>query len=562
MSRKRSKYLSMMLALSLFTSAAAGCGTESGSTGETTPPSQPTASASGGQGEPDKSPITFSMYIPYKWYDHKWDTDIAKYITEQTGVTMDFQIAPVDNGYEKLDMMIASASLPDMVLVDLGNPTRTKLEQGGLVVSIDELCEKGGSDELKKNIGDFSLNWFKTDDGNTYVIPNFVATPEMMKTGEGIESNYVYGVREDMYKAVGSPDTSTPEGFIQMLKDVKEKFPEVDGKSLIPFLFTDPGKWSEPFDGTIAGGFNASYLPAEEDYLNAFRPVFVTENFKEACKFVNTLVREGLAPKEYYTYKPEQIKELKVQGRVFCIAGHSAGDTFTAVNDYVNANPEARYVPIEYPRNSKGEEPRLVPSNVGTGWNACLVTTKCKDIKRAAQFLTYTTSEAGDTAVNWGVEGVHYTGIGEDGVPVYKQEVLDARANDYAKVFQNQMGFDSLWLFGTSFAKFNQLAVATRDDAQKQRYEMSNKYAVLDVWFNDNNLKPDATSPEGLLYQKLSQDIKARALPKILLANTDEEFEKEWNNMVEKINSEPGLQAAYDKVMEIANENYNRINGQ
>ncbi|MDF2987093.1 MAG: transporter substrate-binding protein [Eubacterium sp.] len=564
MSKKLSKILCLLLVFTVIVSFAAACGSSGQSVQSTAGTSESSSQASTNEVKADdNSPITFSMYIPYKWYDHKWDTDIAKTITEKTGVTVDLQVSPVDNGYEKLDMMIASDSLPDLVLVDLANAARTKMEQGNLAVSIEELCEKAGTDELRNNIGDFSMNWFKNADGKTYVVPNFVATPETMKTGKDIESNYVYGVREDMYKAVGSPDTSTVEGFTKMLKDVKAKFPEIDGKSIIPFLFTDPGAgWSDQFDGAIAGGFNANYLPTEEDYLKNYEFPFLKPNYKEAVKFVNGLVREGLSPKEYYTYKTEQVKELATQGRLFCIAGHSSGGIFTQTNDFVKAHPEAKYVPIEYPRNSKGEEPRLTPGNAGTGWNGTLVTKKCKDVARAAKFLTFTSSEEGDTIVNWGVKGVHYTDIGADGLPTFTQEVLDARKNDYAKSFQNKMGFDSLWLFGTSFTKFSKLSTATRDDAQKARYEMSNKYAELDVWFTDNNIKPDATSPEGLLLKKITEDIKARTLPKLFLAKSDADFDKEWNNMAEKINSEPGLKTLYAKVMEIANSNYTKFKAQ
>ena len=55
----------------------------------------------------------------------------------------------------------------------------------------------------------------------------------MRKYGN-IPSNQVYMVRKDMYEALGKPDMTTPEGFVNTLVAAKEKFPDVDGSPLIP----------------------------------------------------------------------------------------------------------------------------------------------------------------------------------------------------------------------------------------------------------------------------------------------------------------------------------------
>ena len=38
-----------------------------------------------------------------------------------------------------------------------------------------------------------------------------------------------------MYEALGKPDMTTPEGFLNALRAAKAKFPTVNGQSLIPF---------------------------------------------------------------------------------------------------------------------------------------------------------------------------------------------------------------------------------------------------------------------------------------------------------------------------------------
>jgi len=511
----------------------------------------------------DKTPITFTMYIPYKWWQRKWETtDIGKYVTEKTGVSFEFIITPVDNGGEKLDLMIASDSLPDMVLIDIGAAQRKKLEDAEMVYSIEELCNAAGSEQLKENVGKTVMEWYRNkNNGKSYVIPNFVSTEQELNNDPSvtIENRYGWSARADIYKAIGSPDTSTVEGFINALKLAKQKFPEVDGKPLIPFIFNDyQPNWHEVFDAVICGSFDASSFPNEDDAFNNFRFPFTLDKYKEAVKFVNTLIREGLAPKEYYAYKSEQVGELVASGRVFVIAGHNEGDIYKRyANLYLEKNPEAGYVGIEPPRNSKGDKPKFNAA-VGLGWNTTLVSKKCKDVARAAKFITWASSEEGNSVFEWGVPGLHYTEI-KDGVPVYTQEVIDARKNKYGEIFQDKMGFDCFWFFGYKGAKEKLVKAMLRDDFTKSRYAVANKYSyVVPLWQRIEGFGFEPDSPESLLEKKAYEEIRGRALPKMFLAKDDATFEKEWNDMVNKINSLPGLNNYYQEVMKRTKQKYEK----
>jgi len=68
--------------------------------------------------------------------------------------------------------------------------------------------------------------------------------------------------------------------------------------------------------------------------------------------------------------------------------------------------------------------------------------------------------------------------------------------------------------------------------------------------------EPD--SPESLLEKKAYEEIRGRALPKMFLAKDDATFEKEWNDMVNKINSLPGLNNYYQEVMKRTKQKYEK----
>ena len=67
------------------------------------------------------------------------------------------------------------------------------------------------------------------NDGKLYGLPGFFVTGEGSQNG-----TQSYNVRADIYEALGSPDMSTPDKFIEALKLFKEKYPTIDGKKTIP----------------------------------------------------------------------------------------------------------------------------------------------------------------------------------------------------------------------------------------------------------------------------------------------------------------------------------------
>ena len=59
--------------------------------------------------------VTLDWYVNYSWYATPWgENAVSKKITEETGVNINF-ITPIGNETEKLNALIASDSLPDLI---------------------------------------------------------------------------------------------------------------------------------------------------------------------------------------------------------------------------------------------------------------------------------------------------------------------------------------------------------------------------------------------------------------------------------------------------------------
>ena len=191
------------------------------------------------------NPIEFDWYLHFSWFARHWgDSVVSKYITEKTGVSLNF-VVPAGNEAEKLNAMIAGDALPDFITIGWWEGQVNQMIDADLVYALDELAEK--YDPYFFNVVNNDLmGWYRKDNGHVYGYPNSSYTPADYVTYEGqLTSNETFLVRKDMYEAIGSPDMSTPEGFVAALKKAKEMFPTVNGQPLIPFAANEFGDIGE-----------------------------------------------------------------------------------------------------------------------------------------------------------------------------------------------------------------------------------------------------------------------------------------------------------------------------
>ncbi len=190
--------------------------------------------------------VTLDWYINYSWFNTRWGSNVvSRTITENTGVNINF-ITPQGNEEEKLNALIESGSLPDLITLGWWEPQVNEIIQKDMVYAINKLADD--YDPYFYQVSDKqAVNWYTQPDGNIYGYPCSSVTPQDVENNDNIGSNQTFLVRKDIYEAIGSPDMTTISGFERAVKKAKQMFPEIDGKPLIPIgahLFDDSGNVS------------------------------------------------------------------------------------------------------------------------------------------------------------------------------------------------------------------------------------------------------------------------------------------------------------------------------
>ncbi|WP_163195474.1 extracellular solute-binding protein [Clostridium thermarum] len=479
------------------------------STGETTAPADVEPGWKG-----DTSPITFDWYINFSWFASKWDDPIAKYITEKTGVSINY-IVPAGNEAEALNTMLASGSVPDFITLGWWEDAVKKMIEGEMVLPLNELADKYDM-YFYKVADEQKLAWYRQDDGNVYGYPNASSSPKDFEKYANLKpSNQTFLVRKDMYEALGKPDMRTPEGFLNALKAAKEKFPEVNGQPLIPLglhEFTDTGNYS--LEGYLQ---NFLAIPFEKDgklYDRSTDPDYI-----KWLKTFRTANEMGLLSKDIFVDKRAQMEEKIAQGRYFAMI-YQRSDMSAQLQALYAADPNKVYIAVDGPANSNLDAPKLAGDGLA-GWTVTLISKDNKDPERAIKFLSYLISEEGNKDLYLGKKGFTYDVI--DGKEQFLPEVLEVLNSDRTKFDKEYGASYKHWMLMDTNMNLQWAPPAAEPAKQLEDWTKGKtvSYALYD------GIDPTGTSEEGIAASTMAQEW-GKTLPKLLNAKTEAEFDQIW----------------------------------
>lgn len=458
----------------------------------------------------DEDKVSFDWYINYSWFNTRWgDNAVSKAITDKTGVDINF-ITPLGNEEEKLNSLIASGSLPDLITLGWWEPQVNEMIQGKMVYALNELADE--YDPYFYQVADpQAVSWYTQADGNIYGYPCSSVTPDDVKNHDNIGSNQTFLVRKDIYEAIGSPDMTTIEGFEAAVKKAYEMFPEVDGKPLIPIgahIFDDTGNVS--FDAYLQ---NFLAIPYEKDgklYDRDTDPEYI-----EWLKMFRRLGQQGLLSTDLFIDQRVQMEEKIEEGRYFCMM-YQYTDMSSQQKALYAKNPDSIYIAVDGPRN-KNRDAHVLPTNTVSGWTITMVSKNCKNPDRAIKFIDYMLSEEGQKMVYLGVEGVTYDYV--DGKEVVKPEVQHLLDTDRAAYDALYGADDAYWMFQDNVMqlKWEQEKKGPTAQLEKWTYPYATYTGVYDV------ILP-ADTEDSYSYARIEK-LWSETLQNLLLAKSDEEFD-------------------------------------
>ncbi len=481
-------------------------------------------------GGKDKEPITFDWYVNYSWFVTSWGGNtVSDAITERTGVSVNF-ISPPGNEAEKLNALIASDSLPDIITLGWWEPQYGEIVERGMVYALNELADK--YDPFFYEVADETVrDWYTWADGNIYCYPNSSFTPKDLATHDDIASNQTFLVRKDIYEAIGSPDMTTPEGFYKAVKDAYYMFPKVGEEALIPIgahVFDDTGCVS--FDQYLQ---NFLAIPYEKN--GKYYDRYTDEEYIRWLKMFRKLSSEGYISPDVFVDSRTQMSEKIANGRYFCML-YQRTDLADQEKLLYEKNPESIYIAVDGPKNSKGDDP-VLPANGITGWTITLISKNCEHPDRAIEFISYLLSEEGQKIIYLGVEGETYTE--ENGVITLLPEVEAVLNSDREEYNAKYGADDTYWMLQDNVMQLKWKLPLK--EPMKQLEEWTYPYTR---YLGQYEVMVPKDAELLSLFTKCDK-LWSETLKELLLAESDEKFDE----ILEAYKTERKA-LGYDKVME------------
>ena len=192
MRKKKGIAILMVMAISL--SVLAGCGNKDNQPSEPdSNGSENTEAADGPSWKQDTSDCTITWFMAYDWYGKKFDEVnnlFDKKLYEETGVKIDIQTGDTD----KLNMLIKTGKLPDIITLDANSTQRKLLEDNKMVQPLGPLMEQYAPDLL---VPQSMIDWYTAKDGNWYSIASYYYGDDNIADNQGYyETHNQYYVRE------------------------------------------------------------------------------------------------------------------------------------------------------------------------------------------------------------------------------------------------------------------------------------------------------------------------------------------------------------------------------
>lgn len=396
--------------------------------------------------------------------DAMWDSaTVLKKVVEDTGVRPKI-ITPTNGGNEKLNLLMATDSLPDILTFDANSTDMDTLIKSDKIYPLDELIEKYAPD-FKEQIPDVIWEQVKNrDDGKLYGLPSFFID------GEGkLSGTQGYNVRADIYEELGSPDMTTPDGFVEALKKFKEKYPTIDGRETIP-LDMNQQCWGIYILERSFGIVDNSYIDENGDVKVKWR----NPKYRELVKFMARLNKEGLLDKNMYVKQGNQIDEDRALGVSFCIPS-SFDQLWNASAVLQRTNPNAYYKMIEPMRAV--EDPVFQPVYPYSYWTITGISKDTKDPEKAVKFLQYLWSPEGNYLMNYGLEGEHYR-LDDEGYLEKTEYALEQEATNADKYMQETGIMSFRFLYNPQYYKSREDS-ANEDERRAADRKLAGKYAKL-----------------------------------------------------------------------------------
>lgn len=286
-----------------------------------------------------KAAISIVYWNDYKYPDGMDDNNNPYLDYIKKGANLDIKVitAPGVGYKEKLNVIMASGDLPDMLAVNDASLYANYLNQKALK-PLNEALDKYGPD-LKRLIPKQAWEAV-TVDGKIYAVPTIA----------DIQSTELMWVRKDWLDKLGLPMPKTLDDYVKTAKAFAEQDPDGNGKKDTVGLLMGENLSGA---GSIFGAFGVQrgqWVEREGQLVYSS----ALPEMKEALKFLNSLYNEKILDPEWALNKPKTVEEKIGSGK----AGLYSGAWYLrrgAVLTSQQNNPKAVWMEADFPVGKDGK---------------------------------------------------------------------------------------------------------------------------------------------------------------------------------------------------------------
>lgn len=461
-----------------------------------------------------------------------WDTPVGKVITEKTGVKLNF-VSVAGDATEKLNTMLASNTLPDIIAIDRGAAANDQYITNGAVIPLDDLIEEHAPN-IKAQLGATMDKVRNLNDGKVYGLPSWfqdeVAPSAVF--GFNIRMNYVKEL--GYYEKYTEKGYFTKDEFTSLLREWKEKYPEINGNKTIPLCFNADNQSATLYCFRGMYGIDQYYVDENGQLFNRLRH----PNSKDMYLYMNELYREGFIDVDWPSNKKALFDEKVTGGYVLAAPEAYWNIANTALKIQADGTEDLDNMMYPFLVVADGVDPNATtygPTSV-LGWTYTYISSTNPDPVATIKFMDWMMSEEGQYITQWGPEDMMWEMV--DGKRVLTETAMtELKADFWTYIKDNGIRYYEL-LFKSGIAQDGQyydlnsafpIITGTIDPVKAFADEYLGASAYDTTPMDD--LSPDAGTMEALMSTKVSDIINA-AFPNILMAATAEEAAAVYDQMV------------------------------
>ena len=309
MHKKRQFFIALLIVLSTLVAACAPA--DAPAEGANAGDAEAAALTPPGQYPIVEAPVTLRVLIRGHAIVEDFPTNgFTKWYSEKTGVNLEFEIAPPGTEQEKLNLVLASGDLPDLI-VGFGIDPSTQAIYGpqGVFLPLNDMIEEYGV-EIKKVFEGSPLvkDLITAPDGNIYGLP------QVNECYHCFYSQRAW-INQTWLDNLGLPMPQTTDELFDVLMAFKNEDANGNGDpdDEIP-LAAATTSWNTNLDGFLMQPFEFSEQFNNNRYLvlrnGEVSSAVTTEGWREGLRYLKKLYDNDLFGDESFTQEHTQMRQL------------------------------------------------------------------------------------------------------------------------------------------------------------------------------------------------------------------------------------------------------------